>query len=815
VFVALGIFALWVSSLKIPDLESVGERRVAQSTKIFDRTGEVLLFDVHEGAQRTVVSLDEMSRHVRNATIAIEDSEFYAHKGIKVKSIMRAVLANISSAEYSQGGSTITQQVIKNALLTKEKAISRKVKEWVLAMKLEQVMEKDQILELYLNETPYGGSIYGVEEASIAFFSKTSAELTLAESAYLAALPQAPTYYSPNGPNRDALETRKNLVLSRMLALGFINQEEHDAALKEEVVFSPKPEISLLAPHFTLWVKEQLERKYGSAVVESGGLRVTTSLDYALQAKTEKIVKKHALENAAAYNAENASLVAIDPNNGQILALIGSRDYFDEEIDGNYNVALLGRRQPGSAFKPFVYATAFEKGYTPDTVVFDVRTQFSTACGPAEVYRTEAPCYSPGNYDNIFRGPMTLRNALAQSVNVPAVKVLYLAGLQDSLKTSQRMGISTLGKIGQYGLTLVLGGGEVSLLEMTSAYGSFATGGTRYPYVSILKVEDAKGNVLEENAPRGTRVLSEETALRISDVLADNEARTPAFGARSFLYFPGRDVAVKTGTTNDYKDAWIIGYTPQIVVGAWAGNNDGTSMEKRVAGFIVAPMWNEVMQEALATRSNVAFKKPPAYALSELKPMLRGDWSGGQTYVVDKISGKLATEHTPTETREERVVKSVHSILHWVDTREPRGAIPANPASDGQYLLWEYPVRMWATANGHQDQNADEIIPKESDDVHTPDKTPKIEILGIDDGKSYKKEDSLNLNIKTDKDDQLKKVEIFLNGGYIGALTSSPFTFSLDLEGNSLIAEDNALRVVGYDEHMNKGEVAVHFMVKE
>ncbi len=715
IFLLLGIFlllsgglvVLWGATLKVPDLNSFSERKVVQSTKIYDRTGEHLLYDVHENIRRTLVPLEDISPFVQKATVAIEDKDFFQHGGIRITSILRAILADILiklhlSSGYTQGGSTITQQVVKNALLTQEKSFSRKIKEWALAIKFERIYDKNTILGLYLNETPYGGNLYGVEEASQSFFGKSSKDINLAESAYLAALPQAPTYFSPYGNHKDKLEERKNLVLSKMKENGFITEDEYSVAIKEKVGFLPPQVKGIHAPHFVLYVKEYLEEKYGERAVEEDGLKVTTTLDFDLEEKAEAIVERYALENKEKFNAENAGLVAIDPKTGQILVMVGSRNYFDRSIDGNFNVT-LAKRQPGSSFKPFVYATAFEKGYTPDTVLFDLETEFSTGCSPeGEKLSADAVCYRPENYDHVYRGPITLRNALAQSINIPAIKTLYLAGIKDSLHTAQDMGITTLTDPGRYGLTLVLGGGEVTLLDMTSAYGVFAMEGIRNPPVPILKVENSRGEVLEEYTPKPSTALPENIARMISDILSDNEARTPAFGANSALYFPGKDVADKTGTTNDYRDAWVVGYTPNFVAGAWAGNNDNSPMEKRVAGFIVAPLWHEFMVAALNKIPEERFTSPEYPDPQSLKPVLRGIWQGGEVYAIDKATNSQATSATPEERKVERVIPNVHSILYWVDKNNPLGPAPLNPNSDPQFRLWEPPVRAWAEKNNLQ-----------------------------------------------------------------------------------------------------------------
>ncbi|MEK7081657.1 MAG: transglycosylase domain-containing protein, partial [Patescibacteria group bacterium] len=542
-----GAILLWLGNIEIPNLDTLSERRVTQSTKIFDRTGETLLYDIHKNERRTVVPFTQISRNIKNATVAIEDASFYQHRGIEPKAILRAISANLTNFSYSQGGSTITQQVVKNSILTNDKTITRKLKEWVLALKLEKKMGKEEILSLYLNEIPYGGSLYGIEEASQNYFGKKAAVLSIAEAAYLASLPQAPSYFSPFGNHQDKLEERKNFTLERMLAEHFITQEEYETAKKETVNWLPPDDTGIRAPHFVMFIKNYLENKYGEETVRSGGLKVITTLDYSLQTKAEEIVRKWALQNKINYNAENAALTALDPKTGQILVMVGSRDYFDQEIDGNFNVA-LARRQPGSAFKPIVYATAFEKGYTPETMVFDLQTEFSAYCNPDGTpigLGEEDKCYRPENYDLIYRGPIDLRHALAQSINIPAIKVLYLAGLKESLRLAKDLGIESLTNVNQYGLTLVLGGGEVSLLDLTGVYSTFANGGLRNPYVGILKVEDENGKILEEFQTKPAVVLPENIALTISNILSDEEARQPAFGVHSALYIDGREVAVK------------------------------------------------------------------------------------------------------------------------------------------------------------------------------------------------------------------------------------------------------------------------------
>jgi 1A family penicillin-binding protein len=686
-----GFLLIWVSTFQIPSLDTLEERKISQSTKIYDSTGKILLYDIFQTKRRTIIPFNQISQNIKDATLSIEDKEFYTHHGFKPTAIIRAFFQNILSLSLSQGGSTITQQVVKNTILTLDKTPTRKLKELVLSLKLDRMLPKDEIFNMYLNEIPYGGSIYGVEEASETYFGKPASDVTLAEAAYLASIPQRPTYYSPYGKNKDKLEERKNLVLKEMLRDGKIDETKYNEAVNEKVTFLPKEDRGIKAPHFVMFVKEYLEEKYGQDVLEQGGLKVTTTLNYELQKKAEDVAKRYAFENKKNFNGENAAFVAIDPKTGGILSMVGSRDYFDKEIDGNFNVT-TAHRQPGSTFKPFVYAESFLKGYTPDTVLFDLKTQFSVKCAPENMTSTNG-CYSPENYDGKFRGPMTLRDALAQSINVPSVKLLYLAGIADSINLARSMGIQSLGDANQYGLTLVLGGGEVSLLDMTSAYGVFANDGVRNPYVSILKVEDKNGKVLEELNPKPIQVLDPEAARKISDILSDNVARSPGYGTNSPLYFAGRDVAVKTGTTNDYKDTWIIGYTPSVVVGAWAGNNNNTPMEKKVAGLIVAPMWRAFMDEVVKTLPiNDQFTKPQQENSLEIKPVLRGKWQGGISTITP----------SPTGGETESLSGGVHSILYWLDKDNPRGEQPTNPSDDPQFVRWEYPVRIWAQQQGLQ-----------------------------------------------------------------------------------------------------------------
>ena len=815
-FLIVSVLIIWISSIKIPDFHSFENRKIVNSTKIYDRTGQVLLYDLNQDIKRTSIDFAEMGSNIKNATVAVEDSGFYTHSGIKITSIIRAAIADVLHIGKTQGGSTITQQLVKNTLLTSDKTVVRKVKEWILAIKIDRSLPKEKILELYLNEAPYGGSVYGIEEAAKTYFGKDAQDLTIAEAAYLAALPQSPTTLSPYGKNRNKLEDRKNFILSRELSLKFISTTDYNKAKSEVVTFLPQQTNGIKAPHFVFFIKDYLEQKYGADVVLSGGLKVTTTLNYDLQQKAEQIVKDGALQNEKDWNGSNASLVAIDPKTGEILTMVGSRDYFDKKIDGNFNIA-TANRQPGSSFKPFVYATAFEKGFTPDTVLFDLPTEFQTTCdayGKALPGHNQADCYMPDDYDGKFRGPMKLRDALGQSINIPAVKLLYLVGVKDAINTAENMGISTLTDPARYGLTLVIGGGEVSLLDMTSAYGVFANEGVRNNYSGILKVEDMNGKVLEENTPNGREVLPKNIALTISDILSDNVARTPTFGANSVLNIPGRDVAVKTGTTNNNKDAWTIGYTPSIVVGVWAGNNDNKPMKKG-GSAVAGPIWNKFINESLQVLPVEKFEKPNLETDPEtIKPVLRGFWQGNDHFFIDKISGNLATNNTPKETKQEKVITNVHSILYWVNKNDILGPPPSNPNDDPQFNHWETPVRNWWSKNmGKYGITTWADKPAGVDNVHVDSLKPVVSIIEPNSTTSYPSDQKIQLKISSSGIYPLKKIDIFINGVYSGT-SDSPFNFSFIPSDLDNLKAQNELKIVSYDTAYNHTETISSFNVK-
>lgn len=783
-----GVLLLYVAGLKIPTFDDFIDREIGSSTKIYDRTGEVLLYDVHEGVRRTVVKLEDISPYITQAIISIEDDQFYEHKGIDVKATIRAIgntlLTKIGLRKgNTQGGSTLTQQVLKNTLLTSERTFKRKMKEWFLAVRLEKILTKDEILENYLNEAPYGGSLYGVETAAQTFFGKPASEVSIAEAAYLAAIPNAPTFYSPYGNNIDRLENRKNVVLRLMRDFNYITETQHTEARAEKVEFRPREDDFAKALHFVAYVRSELEKKYGEDMVQNEGLKIITTLDYELQEAAEEIINRNALINEKQWNASNSALVAIDPGTGDILAMVGSRGYSDPDVDGKYNVA-IAQRQPGSSFKPFVYAAGLAMGYTDKTILFDTQTQFNPSCTLAQGSTGE--CYQPGNYDGLFKGPLTMRDALAQSRNIPAVKMLYLVGIKNAIELAKAMGITGLRDANFYGLTLVLGGGEVRLVDITSAYGVFANDGIRNPHHPILEVYNNKGELLEKYTPKGERVLDAEVARTISSILSDNQARAPLFGLNSSLNFGGSyDVAAKTGTTNDSRDGWLIGYSPSIVTGVWSGNNDNTPMSK--GSTVSAPAWKEFMSFALAQLPNKRFV-PPTSSSAGLKPILRGIWQGNEILVIDRISGKFATDLTPAETREEIIIPEAHTILHWVNPTDPRGPIP-NPITNRQYTNWEQGVQNWLSHNpiSQSSLSAQEIsllaaqlkTPGPSgipyDDVHTLTKKPNIqEILITPSLESH--EISITTTVKSYY--PVQQIKYYLDNIYIGSTEFSPFVFS-------------------------------------
>jgi len=779
--IGLGIFGyLFYLYHSLPDPTNFGQRILNQSTKIYDRTGKVLLYEIHGEEKRTFIPLSEIPDYVKKATIAIEDENFYNHPAFDWKALIRAILVNLKEGRFAQGGSTITQQVVKNTYLSPEKTLSRKIKEIILAVKLEKNYTKDEILEIYLNQIPYGSNAHGIEAAAQTFFNKSAKDLTLAESAILAALPKAPSYYSPYGNNQEALFKRQKLILQKMLDLKFISKEEYDKALEEKIKFTYRPE-NILAPHFVMFIKQYLEQKYGNDLVENGGLKVITTLDWDLQQIAEKAVAEGAKRNEQLYKGKNAALIAQDPKTGQILAMVGSRDYFDESVDGNFNVT-TAQRQPGSAFKPFAYLTAFKKGLTPETVVFDLKTEFNPNCPPTadqEKDRYGLDCYHPQNFDLKFRGPVDLRHALAQSINVPAVKVLYIAGIKDTIETAHQLGITTLNEIQRYGLSLVLGGGEVKPIDMAQAYSVFAQDGIQHKQSAILKVEDAKGNILEEYKDESKPVFEPQYIRMINDILSDKQARIGLFAPGNLLEIPGYEIAAKTGTTQDYRDAWTVGYTPFLVAVVWAGNNDFSPMQKGGGSILAAvPIWHNFMVEALKKYEPESFPKPDPINVD--KPILKGE------YIINLKIG-------------DNIYPQIHNILFWIDKNNPLGPSPFN-FNDPQAMNWEWPVSQWILNNLANPQQYNANIPYQYASLpqETPSPNISINFLQPQNG-DFINSNNINLSLEIKSNNEIKSLQIFFNDQLIREEnTNIQGTYQIQISPTNLL-DQNQIKVVACD----------------
>lgn len=774
------IFIVW--ALKdLPDPNKIRDREIPLTTKIYERTGKTVLYEIHGAEKRTAVELKAVPKYLIEATLTAEDRNFYTHRGFSLTGIVRSIIKNIRTGERV-GGSTITQQLIKNAILTSEKTYTRKAKELILSYQIERKFSKDDILKMYFNEIPYGSVIYGVEAASQAFFGKSAKDLTLAESAILAAIPQAPTYYSPNGNHIDKLKARQHKILDDMQGLGYITKEKADEAKKEKLNFQ-KPAENIIAPHFVMYIKEYLSEKYGEKTVGEGGLKIITTLDLEKQKIAEEVLVE-GVEKNKKWDALNAAIVSLDPKTGQILSMVGSVDYFNESIDGQVNV-VIRPRQPGSSFKPIVYAAAFKKGFTPETVVYDVETKFKNY---------DEKEYSPKNYNLKEHGPVTLRQALAGSLNIPAVKVIYLAGINKVLDLSDDLGYTTLKDRWRYGLSLVLGGGEVKLLEHTSAYGAFAQEGELHRTSGILKVEDRNGDILEEYRDRKVKILETQTARQINSILSDNGARAYIFGEGNFLTLKDRQVAAKTGTTNDYHDAWTIGYTPSLVTGVWVGNSNNDPMKRGADGSVVAaPIWNAYMSKVLASTPVQSFIQPSP-TTSE-KPVLNGLLKEGIKVKVDRISGKLATENTPPDLVEERNYRVLHSILFYIDKDDPQGPPPQSPETEPQFKAWEDAVLDW----GKRNNIVSEEPPTEYDDIHTPDNLPTLTIFSPQNN-SVISDRNMVIDISPYSPRGIRKVEYFLGGKLIGEKFSAPYNLSVYIDNNDIPNGFTSLRVVAYDD---------------
>jgi membrane peptidoglycan carboxypeptidase len=775
----------------LPDIKNLGKRVSTESFTIYDRTGTVILYDQTQAENRQYLKFEELPEVIKKATMAAEDDDFYTHGPIDIKSLVRVIIENVIKVGKGAGGSTLTQQLARNAFLTTERSMIRKVREMILSFYLEKEYSKDKILEMYLNQVPYGYNAYGVESASQLYFSKNVKDLNVNEAAYLASLLQSPSYLSPFGNHRDKLEIRKNWVLSRMNRLGWLSDSDLKKYKEFKTEFKTKKQ-AILAPHFVSYIQAELANKYGEDLVQRGGLKIITTLDYDLQKKAEEIVKTYGDLNEKNYDIKNMALVAEDPKTGQILAMIGSRDFWNFEIDGNFNAA-FGLRQPGSSFKPFVYLNAFKKGYSPDTIVFDTKTNFSTD--------VNSP-YIPINYDKLFRGPVSLRNALAQSLNVPAVKMLYLAGVEDSIMLAKSFGINTLvdGK-SQYGLSLVLGGGAVNLYEMVGAYSVLSQEGVKHKQVTILKVSDREGKVLEEYKDDSSLVFTGNQINMINDVLSDNVARTPLFHTSDNAMFFGNnvDVAAKTGTSSDSRDAWIYGYTPNIVAGLWVGNNDYSKMFKGpTGGLVAAPAWHEFMKYAISKRPVEYFEKPNYQVVN--KPMFNGKY-------INSLGSLQA-----------------HSILFYVDKNDPLGPIPRNSGNDPQFSTWENSAIEWCRVNiAEFDASYNRPIPESAyNDYYKPVETTTTTIAGGDSNIAIEYinvqndqifNSDIDLRVRIISTLPMEEKTLFVNNNYFGDLQNfNDNVYGIRIPKESLV-ESNEIKVHVMDRDNNILEKAIRIVI--
>lgn len=728
VFVA-GLFIFFAKDLPSPG--QINRRSLAQTTKFYDRTGEHLLYEVFGDQNRVIVDLQEISPHLRNATIAVEDKNFYNQGAFSSFAIIRAAINNGLNKAFGregriQGGSTITQQYVKNALLSPERTFSRKIKELILAIQIEELYDKDDILGLYLNEIPYGALAYGGQAASQTFFSKDAKDLTIEEAAMLAALPRAPTYYSPYGQHADDLVARQQMIIDIMRQQGYISEEEAEQAKAVDIIArvndNPNYFSDIRAPHFVLMVQEELEQEYGTRVVAEGGLTVITTLDWEKQQIAERATKD-GIGRVVSLGGDNAAFVAADTNTAQTLAMVGSRD-FNHPKYGSFNAALSGR-QPGSSFKPYGYATLFKTGqWGPGSIVYDVKTNFGGG-------------YRPDNFDFRSKGAMPIRRALGESRNIPAVKALYIAGVDNVIEQAHKMGITTLNAgPGVYGLSLVLGAGEVKLYDHVNGYSTFATGGIHREPVNVLKVTNADGDVLEEwQTAEGTRVLDEEIAYSMTDILTDDAARSGTFGRNNpNLTVPSLTMAVKTGTTDLSRDGWMMGFTRHMTAGVWVGNHDNQPMHS-ITSQQTGPIFTDFMAKAHEDLPDLPFEKPaglktvtldahtgnlPTDATksrhTDIFPSIYtpSKAQGVQTVTVNKNNNKLATDCTPKEARKEITVRSLE---------------PEIPPSDPAYSRWKPPVAALAKSLGIT-SNA----PTEKDTCdNPPEVTLSVEQKGNDD----------------------------------------------------------------------------------
>ncbi len=812
----IGVFAYFATKLPSPD--TLTNRNIDESTKILDRKGK-LLYEVFGEEDRTLITIDKVSPFLLNAVLATEDGDFYKHDGFDVKGFLRGMIACVVGSSC-QGGSTLTQQLSKNALLSSERTVIRKIKELILSLQIEKKYSKDEILQMYLNEAPFGHQAYGVESASNLYFNKSVKDLTLAQSALLAGLPQQPSTYSPCNSPENA-KGRQLTVIRLMEKNGWydknklkqhITKEQAEQARNEELKFNCKFS-NIKAPHFVMYVKKILEDKYGTEIVEKGGLKVTTSLDLELQEKAQKIVTESIEKDGAKYSVGNGALVALKPGTGEILSMVGSKNYFDDKDGGQFNVA-TAKRQPGSSIKPITYITALEKGYTAGDVFFDVKTSFPGG--------DEQPDYIPENYDKKYQGPMFMRDALGNSINTVAVKLLSLVGIENMIQTANKLGIKSLdSKASYYGLSLTLGSGEVTLLELTNAYSTFANKGVYLEPVSILKVENSSGRVLEEwKKGNGTKAVKEEDAYILSNMLSDNDARLRAFGPYSYLTFPKNTVAVKTGTTNDVRDNWTIGYTPSIAVGVWVGNNDNSpmSVQSGVAG--AAPIFNKVMNEYLKGKSEEQFVKPENVIEKEIDSELGGLPQGTRSrkkevFVKGTEPNSISKYVVELEicTEDDKLASDACKKADKTETKSFYNFIAEKPA-------WQDALDDWIKDNVKDGDRDKYDPPTEVSDLYFDDQgnvkrdsEPEVVFNNPKNGDSVLNKFTINVDVLTPN--TVTSVSFRLDGIQIGNDdTSIPYSQEVVLTNSGTTGEKHKIKVTAIDSAGNQGSSEIEVQLK-
>jgi len=658
IILSLATIILFLSSYilsQLPSLDIVSNINLGSSTQIYDRTGKILLYEV--GLRNYPIEYKDIPEKVILATLAAEDDNFFNHKGISLRGIARSIILNIKSGSLTYGGSTISQQLVRNLFLTNEKNIIRKIKEIILALELERRFSKEEILARYLNTINYGAGNIGIKAAADFYFNKDLSKLTWHEATILASIPKSPTYYTPiYQENLKRLKERRDFVLNRLLSLKWISKEEYNKAIKEPILLSQKKYYKIAAPHFVIEIRKILERNYPNINLETAGLRVISTLNYNYQKIAEEIVYKKAIENEKKYGAKNAALLMVDNKTGEVLVMVGSRDFFDESIQGQVNIT-TSYRQPGSAFKPISYLTLFQLGYPIETIVFDTPTNFGTYEKP----------YAPKNFDRKYRGPVNLRTALAQSLNIPSVKVFYLAGPERVIENSKKMGITNLKNYEHYGLSLALGTAEVRMIDLLKAYAVLANDGYYTDFTLILKIENNKGEVLFEYKPNKIKVVDSQPVRMVNDILKDYNARRGLFVASLPLTkIDDYEIAIKTGTTQFYRDTWTIGYTPNFVIGVWAGNTDGKIIKEGLSALLTLPIWYEFTSQIIKDYPKTRFLKPTTFKVN--KPMLNGEWFSDY---------------------------GIHDILFYVDKNNPLGPINRYPYKDPQFIKWEEGVIWW------------------------------------------------------------------------------------------------------------------------